>query len=80
MKYHVRFKVSVNNGFDIVCTHFSIGVDLISVWNGVFDHPHLFEASNFISVDFIDTEEAGTNFVCYNNISEALKVFNIQEV
>lgn len=82
MKLHVKFKVDLDKGFDIVCTHFEFCClsGLISVWNGVLDTPHLFEASNFIYVDFIDPSEAGTNFVCYNNISAALEDFNIKEV
>lgn len=82
MKLHVQFKVSPDEGFDVVCTHFEFccASGLISIWNGLLDIPHLFEASHFIYVDFIEADEAGTNFVCYNNIAAALKDFNIKEV
>lgn len=82
MKFHVQFKINLDKGFDIICTHFEFCClsGLISVWNGLLDHPHLFEASNFIYVEFIEAIEAGTNFVCYNNIATALKDFNIKEV
>lgn len=82
MKFYVRFIIDAEVGFDIVCTHFEFRVlsGLISVWNGVLDLPHLFEASHFMHIDLIKPEEAGTDLVCYNNISAALKDFNIKEV
>lgn len=81
MKFHVHLATGVGEGFDLTCTHFDFSphTGFIYCWNGCLDTPHSFDASNFIEIRFINSEEAGIKFVCYNNISAALKDYDIKE-